>query len=168
MSSVAAPVAVCIFTYGMAQAFVGDLTTMTIRNSLVLFLIGAYIFLAPCAGMPSQAILHSALAAILVLIVGFVLFLRGGIGAGDVKFAAAATLWLGADQALAFLVHTALFGGVLTILLLTARRLNLPSAFKGVAWIRRLHDRQTGVPYGIALALAGLAVLPTTQWLKFM
>ena len=168
MSSVAAPIAVCIFIYGMVQAFVGDLTTMTIKNSLVLFLIVAYGILAPSAGLPFEVILHSAFAAVLVLVGGFVLFLQGGIGAGDVKLAAAAALWLGVDQTFAFLVHTALFGGMLTVVLLAVRRIHLPGALEKVAWVRRLHDRQTGVPYGIALALAALAVLPTTQWLQLM
>jgi len=29
-----------------------------------------------------------------------------------------------------------------------------------VTWIERLHDRKTGVPYGIALAAAALLVYP--------
>ena len=30
-------------------------------------------------------------------------------------------------------------------------------------WIERLHDARTGIPYGIALACAGLVIYPHTQ-----
>jgi prepilin peptidase CpaA len=32
-------------------------------------------------------------------------------------------------------------------------------------WLMRLHDSQTGVPYGIALAGAGLLVYPDTSFM---
>jgi prepilin peptidase CpaA len=32
-------------------------------------------------------------------------------------------------------------------------------------WLARLHDRRVGVPYGIALAAAALAVYPNTIWM---
>ena len=31
-----------------------------------------------------------------------------------------------------------------------------------LTWLARLHDRQSGVPYGIALAGAALAIYPET------
>ena len=31
------------------------------------------------------------------------------------------------------------------------------------AWIARLHDAKTGIPYGIALAAAGVMVYPQTS-----
>jgi prepilin peptidase CpaA len=36
----------------------------------------------------------------------------------------------------------------------------------GQAWLNRLHDRESGIPYGIALALGALIVYPNTDWIK--
>jgi len=33
------------------------------------------------------------------------------------------------------------------------------------AWIERLHGKDAGIPYGIALAAAALAVYPDTAWM---
>jgi prepilin peptidase CpaA len=35
----------------------------------------------------------------------------------------------------------------------------------GQAWAERLHRQDTGVPYGIALAIAALIVYPQTEWM---
>jgi prepilin peptidase CpaA len=54
-------------------------------------------------------------------------------------------------------------GGVLTLALLFGRKANLPSWAARLDWVARLHHPETGVPYGIALAVAGLALSPQTQ-----
>jgi prepilin peptidase CpaA len=36
----------------------------------------------------------------------------------------------------------------------------------GTRWIARLHAADTGVPYGIALAVAGLLVYPKTIYMQ--
>ena len=40
--------------------------------------------------------------------------------------------------------------------ILVLRRMPLTPFLARYRWLERLHDRKTGVPYGIALALAGL------------
>jgi prepilin peptidase CpaA len=42
----------------------------------------------------------------------------------------------------------------------------LPSVLAGREWAERLHCKDAGVPYGIALAAAALAVYPDTPWMK--
>jgi prepilin peptidase CpaA len=59
---------------------------------------------------------------------------------------------------LPYLIYASLLGGALTLLLLAARRWPLPERLRNVKWIDRLHDARTGVPYGIALAIAGILV----------
>ena len=51
-------------------------------------------------------------------------------------------------------------GGALTLAILVARGRVLPRFALGWAWAQRLHDRKTGIPYGIALAAAALVALP--------
>lgn len=54
-----------------------------------------------------------------------------------------------------------MFGGLLTIAVLQFRRIKDAGLFKSV-WVNRLRDQKVGVPYGIALAAAGLVVYPDT------
>jgi hypothetical protein len=42
----------------------------------------------------------------------------------------------------------------------------LPSASRNQEWAKRLHRMDTGIPYGIALALAALMIYPDTPWMK--
>jgi prepilin peptidase CpaA len=60
----------------------------------------------------------------------------------------------------------ALIGGALTLLLLKLRTWPLPQALVGTRWVERLHAANAGVPYGIALAAAGLAVYPQTLFMR--
>jgi prepilin peptidase CpaA len=104
-------------------------------------------------------------AAALVLVVSFGFFTQGWIGGGDAKLAAATALWFGFDHLLDYLVYASLFGGALTLLILQFRKLPLPAPLARQQWILRLHDSGGGVPYGIALAAAALAVYPKTIWM---
>ena len=45
---------------------------------------------------------------------------------------------------------------MLTLLILALRNVPLTPFLARFRWLERLHDRKSGVPYGIALALAGL------------
>jgi len=41
----------------------------------------------------------------------------------------------------------------------------MPRALLGREWAERLHKRDGGVPYGIALAAAALIIYPHTEWM---
>ena len=83
----------------------------------------------------------------------------GWIGGGDAKLAAATVLWLGFAHLADYLLYASLLGGALTVLIIQFRAVPLPKAFVGREWAERLHRRDGGVPYGIALAAAALADL---------
>ena len=104
-------------------------------------------------------------AAVLVLIVSFGFFSQGWIGGGDAKLVAATALGFGFDNLVDYLVYASLFGGVLTIVLIQFRKLPLPAPLARQPWILRLHETGGGIPYGIALAAAALAVYPKTAWM---
>ena len=53
----------------------------------------------------------------------------------------------------------------MTLVLLFMRSLPLPATLYSQQWITRLHDSKEGVPYGIALAAAGLLVYPDTPFM---
>ena len=90
----------------------------------------------------------------------------GWIGGGDAKVAAAAALWFGFADLMNYLVWASLFGGALTLLLIQFRQWPLPSALTGQAWLLRLHAKDSGIPYGIALAIGALMIYPETDWVK--
>jgi prepilin peptidase CpaA len=155
-----------LFPALMAFAASSDLFTMTISNRLSLALAGGFILLVLTTGMPLPAIGMHLAAGALVLVISFGFFTRGWIGGGDAKLAAATALWFGFDYLLDYLIYASLFGGALTLTLLQFRKLPLPAALARQEWIQRLHDEQGGVPYGIALAAAALAIYPKTGWLS--
>ena len=68
------------------------------------------------------------------------------MGGGDVKLIAALALWLPLQPLLAMLITMALLGGGITLLML------------GDKWLRRT-GRTPEIPYGVAIAMAGLLAL---------
>jgi prepilin peptidase CpaA len=151
----------------MAFAASSDLFTMTISNRVALALVAGFFALAFASGMsPADMLTHSG-AALAVLAVTFTLFACGWIGGGDAKLAAATALWLGFDHLVAYLLYASILGGALTLLVIQFRGLPLPAALLGQDWVERLHRRNAGVPYGIALAAAALLIYPDTAWMHF-
>ncbi|MBV9348641.1 MAG: prepilin peptidase [Pseudolabrys sp.] len=155
-----------LFPALMAFAAASDLLTMTISNRLSLALAGGFVLLAIVTGMDWSAIGLHVGAAFVVLTIAFICFAQGWIGGGDAKLAAATALWFGFDYLLDYLLYASIFGGALTLLLIQFRLLPLPAALARQPWIMRLHEKGGGVPYGIALAAAALAVYPHTGWLS--
>jgi prepilin peptidase CpaA len=150
----------------MAYAAVSDLLTMTIPNRLSLAAIGGFAVLAGWAGLPPAAIALHVAAGALVLVISFGLFAFGWIGGGDAKLAAATALWLGFGTLQEYLLLASVAGGLLTFLVLALRGAPLPIFVIGWPWLERLRDKTSGVPYGIALAAAALAVYPQSDiWL---
>jgi prepilin peptidase CpaA len=155
-----------LFPALMAFAAASDLFTMTISNRVSMLLAACFLALAVASGMAPADILSHLGAGALVLVVAFGCFSMGWVGGGDAKIAAAAALWFGFAHLLNYLLYASLFGGVLTILLLQLRQWPLPYLLTGQAWLLRLHDKQTGIPYGIALAIGALMIYPETDWVK--
>ena len=155
-----------LFPAMMAFAASSDLFTMTISNRVSLALVGGFFALALFTGMGGWEALSHVGAGLAVLAVTFTFFACGWIGGGDAKLAAATALWLGFDHLLSYLIYASLFGGALTLLIIQFRLMPLPAALTGKTWVERLHGKDNGVPYGIALAAAALVVYPDTSWMK--
>src|ERR1700754_1090367 len=155
-----------LFPALMAFAAASDLFTMTISNRVSLALAAGFLALAVLSGMPPTDILFHVAAGAVVLTVAFGCFAMGWVGGGDAKIAAAAALWFGFAHLMTYLLYASLFGGALTLLLLQFRQWPLPYPLAGQAWLLRLHDRESGIPYGIALAIGALMINPETEWVK--
>jgi prepilin peptidase CpaA len=116
--------------------------------------------------MGPQDILSHIGAGATVLAVAFGCFAMGWVGGGDAKVASTVALWFGFAHLMNYLLYASLFGGALTLLLLQFRQWPLPYALTGQAWLLKLHDRESGIPYGIALAIGALMIYPETEWVK--
>jgi prepilin peptidase CpaA len=147
----------------MALSASMDLLTFTIPNRLCAVLALGYLVFAVLLGVSAADILLNISCASAILVIAFVMFNFGWIGGGDAKLAAATAAWLGWTAILNYGLAAALFGGILTLILLSARAAPLPAVFGRVEWLARLHNVNTGVPYGIALAAAGLLQYPNSS-----
>ena len=133
-----------VLAIALAIAATTDFLRRKIYNWLVLMIV----VLAPVwwwvAGLepwPEMAIQLGM--AVATFAVGAGLFALGAMGGGDVKLISALALWFAPLIYLKFLFLTALIGGLLTIL------------FAGFHVARRRKDK-IAIPYGMAIAAAGL------------
>lgn len=154
-----------LFPALMAFAAASDLLTMTISNRVSLLLIAGFVMMALLTGMPLPTIAMHLAAGASVLMVAFACFAFGWIGGGDAKVAASAALWFGFAHLMDFLVFASIFGGVLTLLLIQFRQWPLPYLLGSQPWLLRLHSKDSGIPYGIALAMGALTIYPSTEWI---
>ncbi|TAL82612.1 MAG: peptidase [Beijerinckiaceae bacterium] len=156
-----------VFPALMVFAAFSDLFTMTISNRISIVLVLVFVLLALALHVPLDEIGQHLLCGLCVLALTFLFFAFRWIGGGDAKLAAATALWLGFDHLLDYGLYAALLGGALTVSILMMRRWPLPRILITQDWIARLHDDNNGVPYGIALAVAGLMLYPETRiWLS--
>jgi prepilin peptidase CpaA len=155
-----------LFPALMAFAAASDLFTMTISNRVSLALVVGFLILTVAGGMGLPDILSHIGAGAAVLVVAFSCFAMGWVGGGDAKVASSVALWFGFAHLMDYLLYASVFGGALTLLLLQFRQWPLPYALTGQAWLMKLHAKESGVPYGIALAIGALMIYPETEWVR--
>jgi prepilin peptidase CpaA len=158
-----------VFAFCMAFAAVSDMLTMTIANRVSLLLIASFAVVAPLTGMDMATYgMHFAAGGI-VLAVTFTLFATGGLGGGDAKLLSATAVWCGYSFVLIeYLLTATVFGGMLTVALVMWRG-SFTAEYAGThfAIFEKLSRTDLGIPYGIALGAAGLAVSPTMPLVKW-
>ncbi|MDR0549870.1 MAG: prepilin peptidase [Deltaproteobacteria bacterium] len=118
-----------------------DVRSLTIPNYLIGILVVLALIHALVLGRLDAL---GWIGAVAVLLVGLLLWRLGLMGAGDVKLASAALLWL-PGMAIDFLILTAILGGLLSLGYLIAGLLK-----------KKKFDK---IPYGLPLALATIAIL---------
>lgn len=150
--------ALALFAAVLLFAAASDLYAYKIPNAASLCLLAAFPVAVALAPGDVPLLGHLGIAA-LVFGVGFVLFVLGGIGGGDVKLLAATSLWLGPQAILAFLLAVGLAGGALGLAVLIARKLaGLPVLAACQRRLPKLLQGGQPVPYGVAIAAGALFV----------
>lgn len=131
----------------LVVAAVIDIRTFTISNRLnltVALLAPVYWASVALSPWPGVAVQLAGGAAVFLLLAGA--FYAGMMGGGDVKLAAALALWFPPLGTIRFLVLMSLAGGILTLVIL--------------AWHRaQKREGRPEIPYGVAIAFGGLAIL---------
>lgn len=124
-----------------------DIRTFTISNRLnlaVALLAPVFWWSVELPVWPDAAIQLAVAAGVFALLAAA--FYAGMMGGGDVKLAAALSLWFSPLSTLKFLVLMSIAGGVLTLLVLVLHRM-------------RKKEGRPEIPYGVAIAFGGLAIL---------
>jgi len=131
----------------LVLAAIIDVRTFTISNRLnltVALLAPLYWLSVALTPWPGIAIQIAAGATVFAILAGA--FYAGMMGGGDVKLAAALALWFPPSVTLRFLVLMSIAGGVLTLGLLVWHR-------------TKRREGRPEIPYGVAIAFGGLAIL---------
>jgi len=151
-----------VFPALLIAAAVTDIFTLKISNWISLILVVGFVTTATFTSMSGTAVLSHLAACGLILIIGFGLFSFNLIGGGDAKFLSAIALWFGLNGLIPLILITSLIGGVLCIILVFMRMHPLPKWASKQEWARRLHSKETGAPYGVAIAAAALVLYAET------
>jgi prepilin peptidase CpaA len=156
---------ILIFPLAMAFAASMDLFTMTIPNRVSILLVVSFGIIAWIVG-PSWAVLNKHLTVgAIVFVAAIAMFAMGWLGGGDAKILSAASLWIGPDLLANYLVYVGLIGGLLAFALLRYRSITvLPEWVTRQSWALRLHEKNGGMPYGVALGAGALVLYPQTVW----
>lgn len=152
--------ALTLFTILLLVAAANDIATMTIPNWVSAALVFAFPLFALAAGHSIAFIGYHLAVGLIVLALGIGLFSLNLLGGGDAKVIAAAAVWTGSSGLVVFVSAMVLAGGVLALSLLALRRLAKPQDGRP-AFLNRLLDRQRGAPYAVAIAVGGIAALPS-------
>lgn len=151
--------AVGLYAGGLATAAASDLLRYEIPNMASVAVLAAFLLITPALPLTISAV-HLA-TGLAIFSAAALLFAAGVCGGGDVKLLGATAVWMGWSNLPTFLLLTALAGAVLAAALLILRRLSAHrTQIKSGRWYSRLLSEAEGVPYGVAIAAAGLALSP--------
>lgn len=131
----------------LVVAAVIDVRTYTISNRLnlaVALLALVFWWAARLPLWPDAAIQLAGAAGVFLLLA--VAFYAGMMGGGDVKLAAGLALWFPPVATIRFLVIMSIAGGIVTLVFLILHR-------------TRGKPGRPQIPYGVAIAIGGLAIL---------
>jgi prepilin peptidase CpaA len=156
---------ISVFPLLMIVAGAGDALSLRIPNWLTLTIFAAFFPLAFATGMPLAVFGFHVLTAVVLFVVGFMLFSAGLFGGGDAKLLAAAGIWFGSSQALPFLVFTVLAGGALALCVVLWSLISMYWDIHTASWVKKISSLRPKVPYGYAFAIGAIMAFPQSWWM---
>lgn len=152
--------ALAAFAGLLIYAACSDIASLTIPNWISLALVALFPVAALAAGLSFTEIGLHLLFGFGVLVVGFFLFQAGVFGGGDAKLFAAASIWSGFTAFWPLISWMVFAGGIMALAILAARQF-VPQAETNPPFVNRLLTGKTGIPYGLAIMIGGLAAIPS-------
>jgi prepilin peptidase CpaA len=152
--------ALATFAGLLIYAACSDVARMIIPNWASIALAAIFPAAALAAGMPLSDIGMHLLFGAAVLAVGFFLFAANIFGGGDAKLLAATAVWTGFAGFWPFIFWTATAGGVMALVLVTARQF-VKQTETNPPFVNHLLQKQNGIPYGVAIMCGGLMAIPS-------
>lgn len=164
------------FTLLLASACAFDLRFRRIPNRLVVVLVVAGVIHAFATVSPVSAVVHVLGGSAVGLALWLPFWLLRVLGAGDVKLAAAAGIWLGAAGVVEASLIGAVVGGVLAIWALSRHGGIVAGTARFGAWMMaaravgalgpELTPKERRIPYGLAIAAGAIAAawVPGLIW----
>ena len=150
------------FVFLVVSAMIADLSVLRVPNWIPVSLCAIFLVHGAMVA-PWEVLGVHLLVGFGVLAGGFALFSRGVLGGGDAKFASALALWMGPVHLGAFLLFTALFGGVTALALIGLKKLVIliPALESRAAIARPAAWARAGkLPYAVPIGLAALILGP--------
>lgn len=152
-----------VFPLCMLAVAISDIRKFIIPNTISIALVIAFFISFGLSGLSFDVLINHLIAGAIMLVVGIALFAFNVCGAGDSKLLAAAALWLGWPIFGHALLFIAIFGGVLSLLIIVTRSLaryfpRLSLIFPPLA--RLAATDKPLVPYGVAIAAGTVFVFP--------
>lgn len=138
-------------------AAVSDWRSLKIPNYISLIIIAIYPAVVLLSPVQIPWISGLMVAAVMFGI-GFLLFVLGSFGGGDVKLLVALSLWAGQDKIFPFLVAVVLAGGVLVLALLVKEAFFGADGLSKRGRIKAALRAKMPVPYGVAIAAGSLVI----------
>src|SRR5438105_15639946 len=135
----------------------GDIRTRRIPNEMIVAILELAAFRIAIEGDP-RAGLYTLAAAAALFVATFLLFWRGLLGGGDVKLIWATALLIGYHSFFEFLFVMSVSGALVAVAVLARNRLGPRRATTPALEDQETPARLT-VPYGVAIAAAGIVVL---------
>jgi len=157
-----APLMFFMFSVPLVIAALKDASSMTIPNWISLVMIAGFIAMVPFTWQGLSNLGIHLLVGGTFLIIGFSMFAFGWLGGGDAKLMAATALWMTWPDAMYFVIYTAVFGGFLAFFLLVGRKF-IPVRLMTSQWMHTMFRDETKMPYGLAIAAAGIYTLPSSS-----
>lgn len=151
---------ISLFTLTLAAAAVSDALRRLIPNwtivAIAILFVG-WVFVEPLVSMRG-----SLEAALIVFVVSYALYAFGIVGAGDSKFITVVSLFVGLSRLPQFALATVLVGGALAVISLVTR----PTRALVMLQMRGKGSFGRGIPYGVAIALAGFGTVLASMMMR--
>ena len=148
-----------IITLYLVFAMLATLWLDVTRYKIPNWLVGSLLLLYPVAVYISPQLVDwkmSLLGMLAVFLIGYGVFSMRWMAGGDVKLITVLALWVGPQQLIGFVMLFAIIGGVFSLLIIGARRIEPMMPWPKGFIIPRILQKDAPMPYGVAIASAFL------------